>query len=300
MSLRDTLGIKFSRIFFVKDYFNVLLLYRSRFKNYLSVIINVKQKKYPIKVELRNNENKIVVNREQLTPLLYDVDYDPKSDIVYLDNLGYPIKLSCALGNGELVPVFKNRDYDFLNVKGMTVIDIGANIADSSIYFAFEDAAHVIALEPYPTNYHIAKKNIELNNLNSKITLLNAGGGSEDKDMFIDSEYSGICKPLKGSSTGVKVSVISLNTLVDRFNIDSASLKIDCEGCEYDIILNASVDILKRFSRIQIEYHYGYKDLCKKLKQCGFEVCVTNPIYIRNDLAEKRNMYVGYIYANQS
>ena len=45
-------------------------------------------------------------------------------------------------------------------LEGRTVIDIGANIADSSIYFAFEDAAHVIALEPYPTNYRIAKKNI--------------------------------------------------------------------------------------------------------------------------------------------
>ena len=129
---------------------------------------------------------------------------------------------------------------------------------------------------------------------------MNAGGGSKDEEIFINSEYSGICKPLEVSSNGVKVSVISLNTLINKFNIDSASLKIDCEGCEYDIILNAPVDILKRFSRIQIEYHYGYKDLSKKLKQCGFEVDVTKPIYIKNDLAENRNMYVGYIYANQS
>ena len=300
MSLTDLVSVNLNRMLFVKEYLKIISLYRYRFKNYLSVLIRVKQNKYPLKVKLRNNENIVVLNRQHLTPLLYGVDYNQEEDIVILDNLGYPARLFSATGNGELVPIFNNKDYDFLNVKGRTVIDIGANIADSSIYFALEDAEHVIALEPYPKNYQIAKKNIALNDLSSKITLLNAAGGAKDKEIFINTSYCGICKPLEASSTGENITIISLNTLVRKFNLNAACLKIDCEGCEYDMVLDASADVLKRFSRIQIEYHYGYKDLYNKLKQCGFKVQVTKPIYIKNELAKRRSMYVGYLYASQN
>ena len=129
---------------------------------------------------------------------------------------------------------------------------------------------------------------------------MQAGGGPEDKEIFMNSEYTGVCKPIEISSTGEKVSIISFSTLVNRFNLESACLKINCEGCEYDIISNEPADILKRFCRIQIEYHYGYKDLCKKLKECGFKVNVTRPIYNKNVFAEEKDMYVGYIYASQN
>ena len=34
----------------------------------------------------------------------------------------------------------------------------------------------------------------------------------------------------------------------------------DCEGCEYNL-LNEDCDILKKFKRIQLEYHHGYNKL---------------------------------------
>jgi predicted RNA methylase len=48
--------------------------------------------------------------------------------------------------------------YRFLRVEGKIVIDIGVNIADSSIYFALKGADKVIAIEPFPRNYETAKK----------------------------------------------------------------------------------------------------------------------------------------------
>ena len=299
MSLKDGLISK-TRITLLESYLDAVLFYRFRFSNYLYVALNMKLKKFPIKVKLRNKEKKIIFKRRQMIPLLYDLEYDDENDIVSLDRLGYPVKLFSFIENGDLGPVFITKDYDFLKVKGKTVIDIGAYIADTSIYFAIEGAERVIALEPYPKNYQIAKKNIELNDLNTKITLLQAGGGPEDKEIFINSDYTGVCKPVHGSSSGEKVSIISLSTLVNRFDIDSACLKLDCEGCEYDVISDTSADILKKFCRIQIEYHYGYKDICKKLKECGFKVSVSRPIYNRNVHAEQKDMYIGYIYASQN
>lgn len=298
MSLIDGL-ISRMRITLVGSYLDIILFYRSRFSNYLYVAINMKLKKFPIKVKLRNKEKKLILKRRQMIPLLYGLDYDEETDIVSLDRIGYPVKLFSFIENGGLGPVFITKDYDFLKVKDKTVIDIGANIADTSIYFASEGATHVIALEPFPRNYQIAKKNIELNNLNTKITLLKAGGGAEDKEIFINSDYTGVCKPVEASSTGEKVNIISLSTLVNRFDLDSACLKLDCEGCEYDAILNTSNDILRKFSRIQIEYHYGYKDICKKLKECGFKVNVSRPIHNKNVHAEEKDMYIGFIYASQ-
>ena len=46
-------------------------------------------------------------------------------------------------------------------------------------------------------------------------------------------------------------------------------LKMDCEGCEYDSILNTDDEILKKFSTIILEYHYGYQNLVEKLETTG-------------------------------
>jgi len=48
-------------------------------------------------------------------------------------------------------------------------------------------------------------------------------------------------------------------------NIDAQILKMDCEGCEYDIILK-DYDTIKEFDEIGFEYHtYNTKIPVKKL-----------------------------------
>jgi len=36
-----------------------------------------------------------------------------------------------------------------------------------------------------------------------------------------------------------------------RFNLKHAALKVDCENCEYDLILNASDEALKAFDQMK-------------------------------------------------
>ena len=85
--------------------------------------------------------------------------------------MNYNIKIFSAIGNGKIIGVFLKKDYGFLDVADKTVIDIILNIADSSIYFALDGASSVIALESNLKNYNIARYNIYLNNLSSKIIL---------------------------------------------------------------------------------------------------------------------------------
>jgi FkbM family methyltransferase len=285
------------RLSYMQDLVTMLFFYHSKFSNPLSVIMKNKYKKYPIIAKLKDKDTKIIENFGKLLSVLYDFDYDHEKDIVSLNNLNYNIKLFSAIGNGEIIGVFYKKDYGFLDVKDKTVIDIGANIADSSIYFALEGASTVIALEPYVKNSDIARHNIDLNNLSSKIILIQSGCSSKEENLMVDSDYSGVFKPLLQSKNGKTIKLMTLQSIMERFHIETAVLKMDCEGCEYDVILNASKNILKRFSQIQIEYHYGYHTLKTILSEIGFEVSVTTPRFRFNKFAEKKDMYVGWLYA---
>jgi len=188
---------------------------------------------------------------------------------------------------------FIEGQYKRLDVEGKNVVDVGAALGDTAIYFTLKGAKHVYAFEPYPYFYNIAKKNIKLNHLEDKITLLNEGCG---KSGFVtikeDYENTGSTE-LKEFKKGKKIKIESLDEIVKRSNLKHAALKVDCEGCEYDLILNASDEALKAFDQIIMEYHYGYRNLVKRLEQAGFKVKYSLPKYGRNTEAE--DMYVGLI-----
>jgi len=63
------------------------------------------------------------------------------------------------------------------------------------------------------------------------------------------------------------------------------------------LILNASDKTLHAFDQIIMEYHYGYSNLVKRLRQAGFEVKYSLPKYSHNIQAYDSNMYLGLIYA---
>jgi len=188
---------------------------------------------------------------------------------------------------------FIKEQYKWLDVKGKDVVDVGANVGDTAIYFALKGAKHVYAFEPYPYSYNIAKKNIKLNHLEDKITLLNEGCGKSGF-VTIKEEYENTGgTDLKNFKEGKKIKIESLDEIVKRFNLKHAALKVDCEGCEYDLILNASNEALHAFDQIIIEYHYGYKNLQKQLKICRFRVKNTHP---KTTLYNKR-ILEGKIFA---
>jgi hypothetical protein len=54
-------------------------------------------------------------------------------------------------------------------------------------------------------------------------------------------------------------------------------MKIDCEGCEFELLMNADRDLLSKIRRISIETHDGYSghattELMAHLEKNGFSV----------------------------
>jgi len=162
--------------------------------------------------------------------------------------------------------VFEEEDYKFLNVKDKNVLDIGAFVGDSPIYFILKGAKKVYAIEPHPDAYKEMIENIKLNNMEDKIIPINMGINYEKDYINIHTKAVNTQSPLlKSEGNGIKVPAGKLSDIIDKYNIDAQVLKMDCEGCEYDIILK-DYDTIKEFDEIGFEYHaYNTKIPVSKL-----------------------------------
>jgi FkbM family methyltransferase len=260
----------------------VLKNYRVAYKNYISVMWSVYRQiksegnEKGIRVIFRNGDT-YILNLPLIS--MYASFISNKNiniDTHKLDNNNIKftykgINVTLPINEGDLLAVFGNEEYKFLNVDNEIVIDIGANIGDSPIYFALNNAKNVIALEPYSYSYNIALENIKANKLDGKITLLNSGYG-KDGIAYIDPEFKNTTSStLKSVKNGKETKISSLKTLLNNYNINNAVLKMDCEGCEYNILYEDN-NTLSQFKRIQIEYHYGYEKIKNRLEEAGFTV----------------------------
>lgn len=152
--------------------------------------------------------------------------------------------------------IFDENAYGNIDVSGKEVVDIGANVGDSSIYFALKGAKKVVGIEPLPNVYEEALENVRLNQLEGKIVLINAALGSKrgklkvpcdmntfSSDGFSILKFGGECE----------VPKITLNEVLKQID-EPYLLKMDCEGCEYDVILN-DYEHVRKFNKLIIEHH---------------------------------------------
>lgn len=286
------------------SHIRAVLIYRSIYRNYASVIFRMLRNQYPIEaIDKRGNcillhnrpETSFVTRLAYLDCKEYEIA-DNKvtiSSFTFETNNKRKVELYDAVSNGDLIGIFFDKIYDFLPVYGKTVIDIGANIGDSCVYFALRKPSRIIAIEPFPRSYESAKKNIDVNGFTDKITLQLAGCAAKTGDITVDPLYkSGGSSRLVEFKQGIKIPLVTLRDILIENNVSrgEAVLKMDCEGCEYDTILSTSADTLRFFSHIELEYHQGYQNLKEKLEKCGFHVSVTRPLL-------ESKVYTGYLYA---
>ena len=277
--------------------------YRKAYKNYLQVIYNKIRKNYPFKAILLSGTTLSIENIWQLrvTRGAMENDCDFQNDLLVIKKKGFPeVKLYDWEENGDVRAVFFDEQYKSLPVRDKEVIDIGANIGDTSIYFALRGAKKVIAVEPAPKTFQAAKKNVEQNGLSNKIVLVMAGCSDKEGSISVGAEKSGLTYSLENDEQKeVEVPLTTLNEILKGVETRPCILKMDCEGCEYETILSASKETLSNFSHLQIEYHFGYKNLKSKLENCGFDVVVTRPQIGLRLYKEARKSFFGYIYAKR-
>lgn len=167
-----------------------------------------------------------------------------------------------------------NRGYwsDFnIDFNNRTVIDIGSHIGDSALFFASQ-GANVFAFEPVKYLYEYSLKLRSINpNIAKNIHILN-NGVSDKEGILSIANMDSVSAYLKNDS--YEVEVITIPDILKMCKIQPDILKMDCEGCEFNIILNEN---LSDFNEIIFEHHSKivnkhYDILVDKLESQGFKI----------------------------
>ena len=145
--------------------------------------------------------------------------------------------------------VYLRHIYDipgFIPTKDEIIIDVGANVGDTSIYWAKLYGAKVLAFEPLSESYEIIRANISLNILDDFITPYNL---ALDDGTDISFDIGGYM---------MNYSINSFKKIkterLDNFNFNNISMiKIDVEGFELHVLRGAIESIKRNKPRIIIE-----------------------------------------------
>ena len=169
-------------------------------------------------------------------------------------------------------------DYEFPHFSckpGDVMIDIGTHVGMISILYAkLYPWLKIYSFEPIPDNYAALLKNIEMNCV-TNIIPMNLAVTKDGRTITMNvnfTENSGAAtQVLTGQKEESKIFTIPSITLNEFFflqNIDKCKhLKIDCEGSEYEILLNTAPHILKNFEYVSGEFH-----ITEELEKEGYSI----------------------------
>jgi FkbM family methyltransferase len=173
------------------------------------------------------------------------------------------------------VDVFHNQPYGEVNVKDRVVVDVGGFVGDTGLYFARKGARKVYVFEPIHAYCEMARENMQRNGVGNVEILERAVTGKKGTTTVLYKTES------------ATVPCVSLEDIIADYGITgNAVLKLDCEGCEYDILFSSDA-ALDPFKELIMEYHdlhlaeyhdhptRSLKRLEERLREAGFETRVT-------------------------
>ena len=162
------------------------------------------------------------------------------------------------------------------------IVDIGAHVG----YFTLISTKNaslgkIYSIEPHKESFEILKKNLLLNN----ITNVNAFNVAITKStgkirLYIDkdNQIGNTIIKNKNHNQSEYVDSFSLKDFVSNNKNEKIDfLKIDCEGAEYEILMNASSSDLNKIKKISVEIHekivpYSKEVMIEKLEKHGFNI----------------------------
>jgi FkbM family methyltransferase len=140
----------------------------------------------------------------------------------------------------QINEIFLRKTYNGFVYNRKSVIDIGGFIGDTALYFIMNGAKNVKVYEINKQTFDVLQENVRLNNLQNKISVYNMGISNDSKTMVLNiTEKKGSTS--LDESFGENIGIIEKRkiklTPIKEILIEPVDiLKIDCEGCEYEIL----------------------------------------------------------------
>ena len=153
-------------------------------------------------------------------------------------------------------------------VEGTTIIDIGAFIGDTAIYFALNrNVRKIIAYEPHPKTFEVLKDNIDQCPIGFRKKMVLKNMAILEKEGYVNNSNKDITgtNKVKLSTSGIRATTL----YKELAGLKKVAIKADCEGAELHMFDNAD---LSNVYLIQMETHGTYDHLEKILKSKGFKV----------------------------
>jgi FkbM family methyltransferase len=164
-------------------------------------------------------------------------------------------------------------------LRNKEVIDVGANMGFFSLACAALGASRVWSVEPVTHTHDQLCKNITHVELNHKIHAIQAAvlGKSQDPVSMGISHRHGTSSLYQPGVRSELVRVISLADIMEKTFTRNVILKMDCEGAEYDILLDTPDSVFDRIKLIHVQIHTQMHPVHKqrdclhaRLNQLGF------------------------------
>lgn len=133
--------------------------------------------------------------------------------------------------------IYLMRIYGMPDLSNRIAIDIGASIGDTALFFC-KRGARVYGYEIMQDRYNAALENIRLNHMQDRVTIFNEPATAD-----------------------------RINTLIQKNGWENVFLKIDCEGCEYELVPRMD---FSKITDVIMEYHDDPKPLLSILQNAGF------------------------------
>jgi FkbM family methyltransferase len=146
------------------------------------------------------------------------------------------------------------------------------------------------------------RKNLDLNKI-TNVKVIPAAVWKTSTTLKLDLS---LLEPLQISSStrlsadqadiGINVQAVSLDEVFASNQLQQVDLvKLDCEGAEFDIILESDADTIRSIKRFIMEYHDSlpgrhHSQLVSHLEQLGYRVVATGNVV---------HPEIGYLFAEQ-
>jgi FkbM family methyltransferase len=192
-----------------------------------------------------------------------------KTDELNLSELTYPIYMKPnSIDNHSFYEIFLKEDYNLhlpiQNNDVRFIIDAGANIGFSAVYFAnkFPNAT-IVAIEPDKENFKWLLKNTS-----SYDSIIPINGAVWNKDVFmeiVDEGWGtrGYMVVETEIETEGSIKGVSISTLLEAYQKDSIDiLKLDIEGSEKEVFESNFESWLPKTKCLIIELHDRMKPGC--------------------------------------
>jgi FkbM family methyltransferase len=161
------------------------------------------------------------------------------------------------------------------------VLDIGAHIGTfTALASKAAKNGRVYSFEPDEGNFSLLKENMQLNGIRNVHPINAAVSKKSGRLRFFLNTGANNCHSIYRPSQTAKevvVDAISLGDFVKSRGIMRIDLlKMDCEGSEYEIMLNCPMEVLKMVRRIAMECHevpgHSADEIRDLLEGSGFAV----------------------------